>query len=108
MRLEGKDCARCYINRIGIDEYSDQDNLRGIDILSGGCAGLSRDDWVCYHKDSPARLGYWNARCALSRTDCIFMLLTVALLFALIGLMYLRMRKNARFMRSLQFITLEA
>ena len=95
MRLQGKNCSDgSDRNRLGPGrgEYPFKGGLGGIDILNGGC-GEDAGVKGCWYVNYETQRSKLNTRCKQSQADSVFMFLTVVVLFVVLALTYLRIKR---------------
>ena len=95
MRLQGKNCSDgSSHNRYGNGDYPFDGGLGGIDILNGGCTTKNDGGGACWYTNWDSKSSKLNTRCQQSQADSVFMFLTVVVLFVVLALTYLRIKRT--------------
>jgi len=95
MRLKGSNCYdESNRNRVGDRGYPFEGSLGSVDILNGGCTKEKSRVNICYYTNYADQEAKLNTRCRQSQADSVFMFLTVIVLFAILTLTYLRIKRT--------------
>jgi len=94
MRLKGLNCYdESGRNRVGNNGYPFDGSLASVDILNGGCKKQDRSG-ICYYASFADQEAKLNTRCRQSQADSVVMFLTVVVLFVVLTLTYLRIKRT--------------